>query len=266
MASSRHVSLAVQQPYKYNAVALFSTASSDDGASPKTAPHDDDDNNNKESVVGKTESLVENDTSSSATSTTTNTTITTAKLTLRQRWARAFPKRKDDDLPMKQKLAKMGLACVLSYGFVSNLNAVITTAIAWFVFAKRVSIILRVQKEKKDDSFVESHSQLTHDSPNVQTGLSPLAPGQWKPFLAVYTGFWVFNNFIRPIRFAAAVTISPFFDRAVLSFQKRLKVSKPVAIGITVFMTNVVGTTLVLVLGVSAAAALSGTPIFPPKV
>jgi hypothetical protein len=51
----------------------------------------------------------------------------------------------------------------------------------------------------------------------------------------------------------------------ILSFQNRLKVNKPVAIGITVFLANVVVTTAVLVLGVMAAAALSGTPIFVPR-
>ena len=63
----------------------------------------------------------------------------TTKLTLRERWAKAFPKKKEDDLPFRQRLAKMGLACVLSYGFVSNMNAGITTGLSWFVFAKRVS-------------------------------------------------------------------------------------------------------------------------------
>jgi hypothetical protein len=59
--------------------------------------------------------------------------------------------------------------------------------------------------------------------------------------------------------------ISPYFDKVILSFQNRLKVNKPVAIGITVFLANVVVTTAVLVLGVMAAAALSGTPIFVPR-
>jgi hypothetical protein len=62
------------------------------------------------------------------------------KLPFRERWATIFPKQEGDKLPFRQRLAKMGLACVLSYGFVSNINSVVTTAIAWFVFAKRVSI------------------------------------------------------------------------------------------------------------------------------
>lgn len=61
------------------------------------------------------------------------------KLTFRERWAKAFPKKKGDELPLRQRLAKMGLACVLSYGFVSNMNYAITTGLSWFVFSKRVS-------------------------------------------------------------------------------------------------------------------------------
>lgn len=92
-----------------------------------------------------------------------------------------------------------------------------------------------------------------------------MAPGQWKSFLAIYAGMWVVNNFIRPIRVAAAVAISPQFDEAVLGFQNRLKVNKAVAVGITMFMANVVVNTLLTALGIVSAATLSGVPIFPPK-
>jgi hypothetical protein len=61
-----------------------------------------------------------------------------SKLTFRERWTKVFPKQEGDQIPFRQRLAKMGLAMVLSYGFVSNINSVVTTAIAWFVFAKRV--------------------------------------------------------------------------------------------------------------------------------
>jgi len=83
--------------------------------------------------------------------------------------------------------------------------------------------------------------------------------------LAVYAGLWVVNNFIRPVRVAAAVAISPQFDNIVMGFQTRLKVNKAVAVGITVFMANVGVTTLLTGLGIVAAATMSGTSIFPPK-
>eukprot|EP00977_Amphora_coffeiformis_P013587 scaffold3591_cov159-Amphora_coffeaeformis.AAC.10 len=165
-----------------------------------------------------------------------DSSTSTSKLTFRERWAKAFPKKEEEGekLPLRQRLAKMGLACVLSYGFVSNLNAGITTGVAWFLFSKK-------------------------------TGLSPLAPGQWPKFLGVYAGLWVVNNFIRPVRVAAAVAICPQFDNIVSGFQNRLKVNKAVAVGITVFMANIVVTTLLTGLGIVSAATLSGVSIFPPK-
>lgn len=68
-----------------------------------------------------------------------SSSLSTTKLTFRERLAKVFPQNNGEKLPLKQQLAKMGLACVLSYGFVSNLNSVLTTAIAWFIFSKKVS-------------------------------------------------------------------------------------------------------------------------------
>merc|ERR1712232_1051066 len=61
----------------------------------------------------------------------------------------------ENKLSFRQKLAKMGLSVVLSYGFVSNMSYCVTVSLAWYGFC-------------------------------TKTKLSPLAPGQWKPFLAVY--------------------------------------------------------------------------------
>jgi hypothetical protein len=52
----------------------------------------------------------------------------------------------------RSKLAALGASALLSYGFVSNINAVTLLIISWVSFAK-------------------------------STGLSPLAPGQWKAYL-----------------------------------------------------------------------------------
>ena len=73
-----------------------------------------------------------------------------------------FPPKKDSDgLTVGQKLRKMGMSVLLSYGFVSNMSYSVTVSLAWYIHSKR-------------------------------TGLSPLAPGQWPQFLAVYAGFYVF--------------------------------------------------------------------------
>lgn len=140
----------------------------------------------------------------------------------------------DDGLTFKQKLAKMGLSALLSYGFVSNMSYSVTVSLAWFGFSKK-------------------------------TGLSPLAPGQWKPFLAVYAGFYIFNNVIRPLRLAVSVGVTPYFDRAVAAVQRRTKLNKSASIGIVVFLANFCGTLTAMGSGILLASIASGVPIFPPK-
>lgn len=48
---------------------------------------------------------------------------------------------RDDGLTTKQRLAKMGLATVLSYGWISNTNAMILVAAAWYVFSVKVRVM-----------------------------------------------------------------------------------------------------------------------------
>ena len=57
----------------------------------------------------------------------------------------------------KESLAKLGLNALLAYGFVSNVSYITCVILAWVTFGK-------------------------------STGLSPLAPGQWKKYLLVYAG------------------------------------------------------------------------------
>jgi hypothetical protein len=145
-----------------------------------------------------------------------------------------FPPKPDDGLTFKQRLGKAGLSVVLSYGFVSNVSYSITVSLAWYIFSK-------------------------------QTGLSPMAPGQWKPFLGVYAGFWVFNNIIRPARFALSIGVSMYFDRFVSMIQRRFRVNKSVAVFLTVFLANVVGTLTLMCTGITLAGMAAGVPVFPPK-
>jgi hypothetical protein len=95
--------------------------------------------------------------------------------------------------------------------------------------------------------------------------LSPLAKGQWKPFLGVYAGFYIFNNIIRPVRFAASVAIAPYFERLIGQVQERTKLGRGWSLGLTIFLVNVVGTLSLLSLGVSLASIASGVPAIPLK-
>ena len=140
-----------------------------------------------------------------------------------------------DELTTKERLAKMGLAALLSYGWVSNMSYAVCTGLAWFTFAK-------------------------------QTGITPLAPGQWKKFLAVYSGFFIFNNALRPVRFGLSVAVAGLFDRFINYIQEKTKARKGVAIGIVVFLFNVCGTFGAMALGIVLASAASGVAIFPSKV
>ena len=142
-----------------------------------------------------------------------------------------FPPKEEDGLSFKEKLAKAGLSVVLSYGWVSNVSYSIAVSIAWFIFSK-------------------------------QTGLSPLAPGQWPKFLAVYAGFFVFNNIVRPIRFGISCGVSLYFDRLVQKIQDKFRVKKGVAIFLTVFFANVLGTIALMCSGIYMASLAAGVPVF----
>ncbi|KAL7523927.1 hypothetical protein ACHAWF_000754 [Thalassiosira exigua] len=147
-----------------------------------------------------------------------------------------FKKNKGDDgLTTKERLAKMGLSALLSYGWVSNMSYAVALSLSWYGFSKK-------------------------------TGLSPLAPGQWKPFLAVYAGFYVFNNIVRPLRFGLSVVVAKYFDNFVNFIQAKTKLTRKWSIAVVVFVVNVLGTFAAMGLGISIASTAAGVPIFPPKV
>ena len=133
----------------------------------------------------------------------------------------------------REKLAAVGGAALLSYGFVSNVNAVTLLILSWVSFART-------------------------------TGLSPLAPGQWKAYLIAYTALYaVVGNGLRPLRFSLSVAITPFFDRFVALLQRRLKLSKTAAFAACVFLVNVCGTCSLLVVGLRLATLAAGVPFLP---
>jgi len=151
-----------------------------------------------------------------------------------QRFRKKYFTTEDDGLTFKQRMAKAGLSVVLSYGWVSNVSYSITVSLAWYLFSKK-------------------------------TGLSPLAPGQWKGFLAIYAGFYVFNNVIRPLRFGMSVGVSVYFDRAIQKVQDIFQIKKGFAVFLTVFLVNVVGTCLLMGSGIVLASTASKVPIWVPK-
>lgn len=132
----------------------------------------------------------------------------------------------------KQALAGLGLNALLAYGFVSNVSYITCLILSWV-----------------------SHGKLT--------GMSPLAPGQRKQFLAIYGGFWVTNNILRPLRFSLSLILTPFFNKLVDLVQSKTGFKRATSTGIVVFLVNVCGTITYLVLGLLLATSITGVPLRP---
>lgn len=100
---------------------------------------------------------------------------------------------------------------------------------------------------------------------NVKTGVSPMAPGQKPAFLAIYAGFTVMLNVIRPARFALSMAISPYFERIRKSIQNKFGVSPRAAAVLMIIFINFIGTCSLMALGVGLASVLSGVPVWAGK-
>ena len=73
-------------------------------------------------------------------------------------------------------------------------------------------------------------------------GMTPFAAWQWGPFLARVAGLAIAQQFLRPLRFSAAMAITPFVDRMMGSLQNRFTLSKRQAFGV-MFVSLAVVTT-----------------------
>ena len=64
----------------------------------------------------------------------------TSILSKLNQWRKRLTEKKNpDDLTFRQKLSKMGVSVLLSYGFVSNMSYAISVTLAWYGFTKKVS-------------------------------------------------------------------------------------------------------------------------------
>ena len=137
-------------------------------------------------------------------------------------------------------LSRYGANAFLTYGLVSNWSSGLLTSLAWATFARRA-------------------------------GVSPLAPGQWKPFFLVYTALYAtIGTLIRPLRFALAISLTPTFEAALLRTRSlvpyaRTKpgLNRALALIVLILIGNVGITGLLTACGVWLAATVTGVPIFP---
>lgn len=132
----------------------------------------------------------------------------------------------------KENIAKLGMYVLLSYGFVSNVSYITLLIISWVIFGKA-------------------------------NGLSPLAAGQWKGFLAVYAGLWAANNFLRPLRISLALFMSPYFENLINIVEKKTGWKRTIATGTVIFIVNIFLTVSYLFTGLILATTLARVPLLP---
>ena len=133
---------------------------------------------------------------------------------------------------LKERMSKLGLYALLSYGFVSNVSYITCLIISWVAHGKR-------------------------------SGLSPLAPNQWKAFMVIYAGLWAANNILRPLRFSLAIALSPAFERLIDIVHAKTGFKRPTCTGIVVFLVNVCGTFTYLFGGLLLATTINKVPLLP---
>ncbi|KAL3805294.1 hypothetical protein HJC23_009001 [Cyclotella cryptica] len=213
---------------------LFSTTADDENDESALATSKDSSSTNQITGPSNFNSLFQLDSSSfeseSAAATSNNTPQTIASssnpISLFFRRLKSFN---------KESISKLGMSALLAYGFVSNVSGVLAVSSAWFIFSKR-------------------------------TGLSPLSPGQRTPFLALYAGFTIALNILRPARFALSMAISPYFERLRRFIQRRLGVTARVSALVMILCINIVGSCVLMGCGVGLASVLSGVPVWKGRV
>jgi hypothetical protein len=173
----------------------------------------------------------------------------------------------------RESLSKLGMSALLAYGFVSNVSGVIAVSSAWFIFCKKVSNRYRLHYllcafVSTPPSYIgamyisPTRKPTTHVSIIAQTGVSPMAPGQKPAFLAMYAGFTLMLNIVRPARFALSMAISPYFERIRKAIQRKFGVSPKGAAVLMIIFINLMGTCSLMALGVGLASVLSGVPVW----
>ena len=128
-------------------------------------------------------------------------------------------------------IRKMGLMCLLSYGFVSNVNALMLLLLATYR-----SILA--------------------------TGQSPLtSKAALKQFGITWAGLYVISNIIRPVRISIALAISKPIDGLVKRLEEKLKCKRWMAIGTVMLFLNVFLTIAMLWGGMMLVSTLTGVQV-----
>lgn len=94
-----------------------------------------------------------------------------------------------------------------------------------------------------------------------QSGLSPLAAGQWKALLGTYAGLYVFITLFRPLRLALAVGLTKRVAQLLEQTQDRFGCSKTVSAGMV--LSAMLSFWLIFAsCGITLASIFAGVPIW----
>mmetsp|Transcript_44892 Transcript_44892/g.103853 ORF Transcript_44892/g.103853 Transcript_44892/m.103853 type:complete len:266 (-) Transcript_44892:164-961(-) len=130
-----------------------------------------------------------------------------------------------------KKLRQMGVMVMLSYGFISNVNAMALILIATF---RAISV----------------------------TGCSPFtSPASFRQFGITYAGLYLVSNIVRPARIAMAVALQPMFEGFVTRVEKTLSCKRGRAIVVVVIIANVFGTCALLAGGLFGISVVTGVNV-----
>jgi len=128
-----------------------------------------------------------------------------------------------------KKISKLGISFFLSYSIISNINTSISFSVAWYISCKR-------------------------------TGLSPLAPGQWRSLLAAYGMIYGLIQLLRPFRVAAAIGMSKLSAEYLELTQIKFNCSRSVSIGLQ-FISGQLIMGICAAMGITLASVLTGVKL-----
>jgi hypothetical protein len=94
-----------------------------------------------------------------------------------------------------------------------------------------------------------------------QTGLSPLAPGQWKSLAAAYGTIYAIIQVLRPFRVAAAIGMSKLSRQFLEQTEKKLSCPRGVAIAFQ-YGLGWVAWAAISAVGITLASVGTGVPIW----
>lgn len=126
-------------------------------------------------------------------------------------------------------MSSLGIPFALSYAFLSQIIGSITLSIAWYFSCRR-------------------------------TGISPLAPGEWKSLLAAYASVYAAVQLLKPFRVAAAIGMSKLSKEFLEATEERLECKRSIAIFVQCTLGFVVWAILATT-GITLASSSTGVPI-----